>query len=768
MLASTLAVALLSSQPWTISAGGALIWGGQPYLPAGLRIEGTVAEVERAHSLGAKEVLVELPASGRGWNEVLEALEQKGMTYVVAIDSMAPMAQGVRIEPENLRITGITETRRVDLALPSGQHALIVTADRRDGSLVTTERVPITEGVLRATVTNNSGLEMVALIYPQQSSLPYVDFGQRMDRHRDSLVRTLSQIKPGPGLRGILNPLGTIPRYPAAEPQFVPTDPWFRMELESFLRRKYTTVNAALRSWMISGPTFTEFGDLARLVPLWTRSRGVGALWDPKDDSVYPVDQRRSTPWRDLWEAMALVGSQRTARITEMLQRTWNVPILQEWSGWWGPYAGSASPLSGIASGMGGATIDAQLENVSRASATLSAWRKPGLQWVTDHVLQADVPGEIVGQAARDAVSLGVRGFYAQTADPAAFGAWQTAVRSALTSASMGSRPSLVAYPEGSANPASVRMLPGGRWWVPGSGEGDRLDLGPNYAGYRYQGEGRSYFALWSTIGPVRTKIRTNDPAAAIFRTLDGTDPKPKVAKNGIIELDLTSTPLLIEGLDQAPVPVDAFDAVVADLKTFFQIGGNAIPNADQEIVRMGDNMDAFAAAPGEAMREIQRIFARVGTHMSSFLWIEAESTANHSFSEAIQVPGVSNDGVLRLRTEIPSDIAPRTAQWMVRAKVPGLHSLWIAARIPVDQLDTVVAQVGDRVLRISEPALSYYGGGFAWYRLGEFQLNQEPAELLLDVRSRRPSDLDLDAVVLTPGDFRPDAVRMPIRVPRP
>ncbi|HTQ09776.1 MAG TPA: hypothetical protein VMI31_06865, partial [Fimbriimonadaceae bacterium] len=158
-------------QPWQINANHTLIWNGTPYLPVGLRIEGTPSEVARAKSAGFNDVIVDLPANGTGWDETIKALESSGMRYLIALSSLAPMAEGVAIDPAGYRISGITQAQKLSISLPGATGALVVILNERDSSISESKLYPVMNGNLSLDVKAYGEFQQVVLIYPRMRSL---------------------------------------------------------------------------------------------------------------------------------------------------------------------------------------------------------------------------------------------------------------------------------------------------------------------------------------------------------------------------------------------------------------------------------------------------------------------------------------------------------------------------------------------------------------------------------------------------------------------
>ncbi|HEY0866032.1 MAG TPA: hypothetical protein VGE01_01565, partial [Fimbriimonas sp.] len=298
-----------ASAPWSISPSNALVWNGQPYTPVGAVIDNTAASAQRALAAGVKDVIVDAPAGGEGLAETVAGLEQGQMRYLLRVNSLAPLAPGIAVEPQSYRIMGINKARTVVVRLPNVTSALVVLAASRDGYVHSSQRVKTANGILSVDVQPKSDMDHVLLIYPVTEGLEMPDFWERLDSHRDVLLTSLRQAKPGPGFRGIVNPLGRTLFLPGKDFDFVPTSPAVQMEVAGFLENRYRNMTTAMRSWSMGGSGFSStdergqptatFADLARLVPLWNGVRGIPQLWDPKTDKLYAVDSGRSSIWKD-------------------------------------------------------------------------------------------------------------------------------------------------------------------------------------------------------------------------------------------------------------------------------------------------------------------------------------------------------------------------------------------------------------------------------------------------------------------------------------
>jgi hypothetical protein len=743
--------------PWNLNENHTLIWGGQPYLPVGLRIEGTVASISAAKAAGVSDVIVELPASGSNWKEAFAALEAAQMRYIVAIDSLAPMARGYAVEPAGYRINGIFGEKVVSVKLPGALSAYSVLVLRRDGSVIKTFRPPIENGLLQLKLQAGNELEHALLIYPEMRSLQQPDFWDALDEHRDSLLTAIKRNPPGPGFRGMLNPMGALVNLPSSSAKFVPTSSYFRFELRQFLENKYKNVNTAMRSWSMSVSGIDSFEELARCVPLWSGTRGLPLLWDPVQDQTAIVESKRSAAWNDIGEVIAMTTAKRYQRLASAVRALVDVPVVQEWAGWNPIYEGDEPPVDGVAYRTDGATPNLLLESASRAISTVSRWRKPG--WLLSSSIELPDAGSL-GPVLTDLTSVGARGWFVANAAPDLVKA--VAAASGLRDGSPATyRPIPVYFPENALNPAMPQGLGGNRWWLPTPYAGDRLDFGSRLFAYRMRGTNDNYVALWTAGEARRIKIKVAAPKSFTFRTVDGTDPDVKQTKQGI-EVTVTSTPLLISGPDEIPVPVEAQVEVNDKFMRLMSVAEDRKANTSEEAFLFRDALASFNTNPGGSYATMRLQFLKLLYKLANYSWIEAEISRPNTFSEVTPVPGCSGGNVLSLTTEIGSEVQTYEVSYNVAVRTTVEQEVWIAARIPAERRGDLKVNIGGQLMGISGEPVSLYGLGYGWYRLGTTRLAGSMVQLKIDISSPRGADLALDTIVLYPGNFRPNGVSMP------
>ncbi len=762
-----------SSVSWSINDHSTLIWDGKPYLPAGTIVDSPEA-IERATAAGLNDFVVDLPASGAGWDSVLASLNQHHCRFLLRINSLAPMSTGVAVEPQGYRFTGIKDTQTIHASLPGVQSALVVVALRRDGSITKYARVQVTDGVLNYTADAPGGLERVVLIYPITTSAQLPDYWESLDKHRDSLLQSLKRHAPGAGLRGIVDPFGRSVVLPGKELRFVPTSSYFRDELRTYLVDNYKSLETAQRTWALASNDLKDFDTMARLVPLWSGTRGVSQLWDPATDHLYGCDNRRSKIWSDITTVVESAGARRYLRIVKDLHDAVDVPVVQQWAGWAAAYESQAPTLDGIGMRTVGTAPSTVFDTAGRAASSMLRWKRAGWFPATEVDLGPGAEASQVSGVLEDVTSLGARGVFVRAESPTLLKAIAAAGASAADPSLADTSPRAIFFPENALNPAQIQHLPGGAWWLPSPTDGDRVDLGTLYSAYRYTQDGKKTFAI-AALKPGRVKLLMAQPNLAKVTTLDGTNPMPRIEKTGL-EIEMGQTPVLITGTDEIPVPEEAYKETGL---RFFQLSSTLEKlhqEAPEELYAFQEAYGQFKFNPGAAFVKMRAAYRSLSSKMGRYTWIEAENCRDHNFSEIDSSPACSGGSALALRTQLPPGPSGYYANFIVPVKSVSDQEVWISARIPADRRGDIqvivggqtdqqgneVSTIGGQTLSINTEPISLYGNGFGWYKLGVTRLAGANSSIKILVNGDTPSDLAIDVVLLAPSPFKPNGIDQP------
>ena len=750
---------------WRIDDHHTLVWGDARYTPVGARVDGTVADIDAANAAGIKDLLIDLPATG-DWETAVAAAEKNGQRYLIRVSSLGAGAPGVAVDPAAYRIAGVTGSRHLDYALPGSSRALVVVALQSDPRTVLSTSTAATEGGrLLADTKVNKGLQNVVLLYPQTERLALADLWEGFDAQRDALLARLRRTGFGPGLRGIVNPLGRT-TMPGREAHGVPISASFQEELAAVLERKHNTVANAMTAWSLSASSLstsvsagvgskatarTTFADLARLVPLWADGRGVSMLWDPSRDKTFACDFNRSRAWEDIEEAIQTTAARRLQRLCGAIRRVVDVPVVQEWSGWAGITEQREPPFDGVAARVVGNAPSELLDSASRAVSTAARWTTRGWLLATE----VSVPLKSLPASLDDLANIGMRAAFVDGApkDVAALAAQRAATPPVDTSVDP------LFFPENAANPAAVQRLPGGRIWLPTPEDGNRLDLGDQFYGYRIATPKGNRVVMWART-PGRYLLRMMRPLVTTVTSMDGTDPAPKAVKNGLL-VDIGQFPVVIDGSEELPVPDLAIKETIDAFGRLTEVANAGRRVGTDEIYAFTQAASAVDLNPGGSFTTMRGQLRRFASYLSPLTWVEAEAPTDTTFSEFAPMPGASGDKALVLRASLPSEDG-YGANYAVKTRNSDEVDLWVAARLSPERRREIEVTIGGVTLVPSEPPVSSYGDGFAWYRLGKTRLSVGVANVSLRMRSEPGAEAAIDAIVFAPAGWRPNGVSYP------
>jgi hypothetical protein len=756
---------------WSINEHQTLIWAGQPYIPYGIRIEGTVQAVNAAKAAGITDVIVDLPANGSGWEPVFAALNAANMRFLLRVDSLAPMAHGFAVEPQSYRISGITKTTELSMDIPGASSAFVILATKGDGNVVSSGRVPVVNGKITYTAAVGPQIEHIFLVYPETTSIEQEDFWEELDTERDELLGALKKHAPGPGLRGIVNPLGKSLVGSPRETKFVPNSTYFRMEFAKYLEDRYKSVEGVMKAWSMGASTLTQtdenkrwiatFEHVSHLVPLWSGTRGISAMLDPDTNAIFLCDNKLSQVWKDISDVVNMAETRRFSRLVPAIRSVTNVPIIQDWVGWATPYETPDPVIDGIGMRAIGTGQSSLADSGSRATSSILRWSTKGWLVATDVDLGSapDATSQLAN-VLEDVGSMGAKGIFLHTDSPALIKVLIAEGKQHLSDPNtIGYSPLPVYFPENAYNPAVPQRLPGDHWWLPSPSDGNRIDLGSLFYAYRSSLNGGT-FALWTKI-PARYRLAMVNPKTARFLTLDGSDPMPKYVKGGV-EIALTQVPLIISGTQEVPVPEAALLETVHNFELMVQLSQKAKRDLGEEEMYFNDAARGFERNPGGSFEQMRRQYWRLGAKLETYTWLEAERFTDSNFSQVLATPGCSAGASLSLQTTVPPGPDGYFAEYNFSVKTKQDQDVWISAKIPQERRKEVSVLIGGQSLRVSGEPLSIYANGFGWYKLGSTRLGGNVSKLRLKVDSAGASEIAIDAIILTPTTFTPNGITPP------
>jgi hypothetical protein len=760
-----------SQATWQINSHSTLLWDGTPYIPIGLDVDGDPKDIATAKTAGFTDVLVDLPVSDDRWQPALDALASANLHYLIRINSLTPMAHGIAVDPASYRVSDLTTKKDLNIAIPDAAEALVVIADKRDGSIISFSKLPVTNGFLKFQADPGPAESAVVLIYPQTVSLEQPDYWEGLDDYRDQLLSSLKRHAPGPGLRGIVNPLGQNLSLPGKDLRFIPTSPAFKEEFAAFLDARYRNVVSALQAWSLrsdivsatevgeSKDAYHTFAELTSLVPLWSGSRGVAYLWDTNRNQVYSCEKANSAIWKDYADAISDAETRRFLRIVSAIKDLANVPVIQEWADWAPPYETPQPTVDGIGMKAVGSSPNLILATAARSASSMLRWPTPG--WLTATRIDLDTADAApqVGGVLDDLFSLGARGVFVKTQNADVIKALSAEAARRRSDVSLATYSlQAIFYPENASNPAVTQRLPGGKWWLPCPADGNRIDYGDGYFGYRMDDRTGPKVVIW-TNKPGRVLLHMKEGLKAAFQSCDGTPVLPKASKEGV-EIDLGENPVVITGIDEIPVPDPAFQAASATIAALMADAKDKHISFQEEQMAITDAYKGFDRNPGGSFLEVRQLVHQIASEIGDFSWIEAERAIDNNFSEVLDTPACSGEAALALHASIDTDDA-YYADYGFEVHSQTDQQVWLAAKIPPEQRPYVNIRLGSQTFPVSGEPIGLYANGYGWYKLGVTRLIQQDAKLRITVTGPSP-DLAIDAIAITPLNFRPDGVEQP------
>lgn len=761
---SLLAAGALSSQSpsWEVSAQNSLTVQGRPYIPVGLRIDGSLRSIREAEEAGVMDVLVEMPLVGRDWKETIAALESRGMRYMVTVSTPAPTAETIAVEPESYRLPGLIGTVKLNLNLPEVKRAYAVLASESTGTVRWEGMLESVAGKITYETDRDLVANHVLILYPLTQSSEVPDFWEQFDLFRDRLLQNLRENPFGPGYRGMVNPFGQVTAFMPAQAQFIPASPFFRMELQAYLKQKYGSLQTATTAWGVSVSGIQSIDDLAHVTPMWSESRGIPRALDWKRGDSMTVEVDNSAMWSDYRQVMFSSAVRRYKRLAESVRQLTNGPVVQDWYGWAGPYENAEVGLDGVGYQTAATSLITTLDAAARPLSTILRADRPQVLLATNLTLQTEESSPKVNTIVDATRRIGVRGWYFQAQTPEQKTEVGQIARLLATDESLPlQKPRALFFPEAALNPAVIAEVTPGVWWLPAPGAGRFLDFGEGVEGYQYEEPGQRFIALWSVGDPRIVKFRMTDPQTVQFQPVDGTILDIRRRRNEV-EFNLPVRPVIIPNPAEIPVPMASYEITTAMVDSLLLRFGSRIDVAGTARYEVNLAINAFQRNPGAAFLDIRRQWRELLVKAAPYAWAEAENVQENTFSAAKEVPGASAGRVLLLNAYLSRPDAEHFALFTLNQGIAGAHDVWVAGHIPPSFLPHVRLKVGEAEYPVEPTKLSFYGAGLGWYKVGQIELTGQQDEIRLVCPPGLPGTLMIDALVASPTPFTPNGSHPP------
>jgi hypothetical protein len=753
VVANCLIAFLSLASNWSVGNQLQLNWGGTDYVPVGLQVEANSKLIPDAISAGIKDFNIEVSAS-TPWKDIVSKMGTS--RYFLTVNSSLPSARGTIVQPQYYRINNVQNPQKISAKLPGASKALVIVVLARDGTVISSKITDVVSGVLATEVKAMSDTQQVVLIYPIGESLEMEDLWERLDERRDQVLRQVRVMGSQPGLRGIINPLGTTPFLTNQDNGFIPSSPVFQAEFADYLGEKYRNVVSMTQAWNLLASDIESFQEASQLIPLWNGSRGVKGLYSFKRNTILQVENtKKSAFWNDVSASISKTRVRRVHRIIRSIRKACTVPVMQEWAGWSWFFENPENELSGLSVHLNKFTPSGLLTSISGAMSSNLRGRNPGPVFAVDVPYSADLDQQGVLD---DMNSFGVRGLFVRSQKPDDL--------PKIAKMSLGKpdiRPSALYFPVNASNPAFVQKLPGNQLWLPSPVDGNRIDFGPDISGYSMSDGTETSYVMW-TNGPRTTMdFLLVNPTTVTVKGYGAIPPVVTTTKTGL-KIEFDHSPIVIKGASSFPVPVLEMIRLDREITNLFAVAAGQRRDTTTETIDYRNFHELSSTAPNRAYSLAKKVQKSLSGTLTGVVWAEFESSNNHLFSEITNDAGCSNGACLTLRTPLAEATGMIYAKLGLPQRSTGTMDLWIAARIP-NQADksSIRVKVGGQLMTLAGPPMSPYGSGFAWYQCGSTRLPTARTELTIELTGSTSTDISLDCLALSPVPFQPQNTLIPM-----
>jgi hypothetical protein len=789
----------------------------------------------------AGDVLIEMPivdpvnapAASVALQRIVNYLDSQKIRYGVDLGKHADVPYAAVLDcPAIYRIpapnSGQVAYFRHIPGVVGGHYALVAGSD---GSFISSGDATVSDnGELKVALgTAQGGEGTVLLCYPKcmleqsepnRAQIPDVWAGS--DDLRDNLLIMLRGVHFGPGLRFFVDPLGDnmdVDRL--REVGIIPDSDAFRQQFKAWLDHKYSDSVAQLNiSWNSRNQDIPDFDTAANSFPLWFQARGISVIFDPATSKEYDVTVGGSKLWGDIEEFETDSLRTEMNKIAAVLKSTVaNVPVIYRWTG-----PNSVYKNTSEGDGYDGfiVTTSAHGDEIASAAAgyalsTVSGTKR--LQWLIGGIDPSTATSSSAGLEQGDQKSTG----YSRqdlTDDREAFGSlgifgyllgdvptgselhsvaksmpqvldWCAADAQNMSIAAQDSQdnqPDILFYPADAGLPhASIRRLSTGIWWLPSDSEGQRVDLGPDIEGYRSVGsDGKPQYVVYALDKPVVMSLPL-DKTARPLAFLAGGEPIRWAVKKDVFSITLTSTPVVITGLADMPLPLGAVDAQFKVVNALLDRGkASNVPMTvfEQRVFYLKNTVDSDEGQTRPVYNMVSALAAEMRLALSSYVWIEGEDTSQENFDGAIASPGSSGGAFLWLDEATPpsaSDTYEASYDFSLAAE--GDYDIWMsvapgapgskatsAFSLGVDQNAALSAST-ETATGMPYGSLAYAGPAwqtakFVWIKAGHAHMDSGGHTLHVIVNGVAPKTnrytLGIDCFCVTLGSFKPDGIVKP------
>ncbi len=762
-LALVSAIAISQTETWNVTEFNCLTSNGLPYVPVGVNIPPTLAAIQEASQAGITDVIVNLSANQPDWKPIVNSLESAGLRYFISVSDPSPVSSTVAIEPESYRMPDLMGNVDIRLRINKCKGAFAILAGQDGGSMRWSGYIPATDGTINFKYAGDLLVPHVLVLYPELETSTIPDFWEAFDLHRDRLLTRIKSAGLGPGYQGLIDPFGQTAEFMTPNCQSIPDSDFFRMELEAFLQQKYSNVSIAGSAWGLSVSRIQNLAELTQIVPLWSEFRGVESAWNRKNNELINIDRSRTVMWEDLRTVMFSSATRRYQRLAKNIREITGKSVIQTWGGWGGPYENNGIQLEGVGFQSNPKFLFDFTDASARPISSARRSSRPVATIATKITLSTEENAPKVNELVASSQIMGVRGWFFRTTTKEQLDQVVQISKLLRSDKSISeAMPAVLYYPEAAQNPAVITQVSPGMWWLPAPGSGTLLDFGEGIEGYQYSDPKQTLIAVWATNIPTTVKFRASNPKSLIFESTDGTELQTRLRKNEL-EILVPTRPIIIKNPEEVPVPFSTFELTSAMIEALVARYGSQIDIAGTAHFEAVNTIRSFERSPGDAFFTLRKQWRDLATAAAPYNWIEAERSPANTFSTIKTIPGASENKVLALSAKVFRNDAEHYASFNLKRNESTNDDVWISGHIPAAIAPFVRVHIGDKAFELPPAEYSYYGAGLAWYHVGRFDIPAGDSQLKITCPPGFNEPLLLDAIVVSPTDFKPVGSRQPM-----
>jgi hypothetical protein len=603
--------------PWHVNAAHTLIWGGQPWIPAGgifqsryltgphtdANFAADQGDLQKLKQHGIHAIILvttedlvpisDLPTANL--QRFLNYLDQQGFQYGLTVSSFPrDPVEATVVNPGIYRVSspqpGSVYTFGNLPGLIGGTYYLVSAAD---GSVIATGDANVIDAQTASVTLKSSqgGPGTVLLLYPKRLFLPtslegthLPDIWARADAYRDSLLLYFGGIKFGTGMRFFLDPIvDAVGYYGDEDAGAIPDSSAYQFAFNAWLQDHYDKSLAKLNSsWGVRNQDVFDFAAAARSIPLWYQSRGVQLLVDPASHKSFQVIAASSQYWEDVRQFRIDSLQNVMAQLAFSLKNgIADVPVVYRWTRPSKLYVGKGSDQ-----GYDGLLVSTSEHGKTLASnaagwALADAEESSASTWLIGELTANPIAGgrgypSSAALATDSSVlrSLAVKGYFIDNFLRLPESDWtETSLLDApeeqldwihsddLSTQKQASTistfvPNILFYPINlKLASVGVRQFDDGTWWLPSYRDGESVDIGPGLDCYTLtQPSGGTSLVLWSPDGSA-TSASFNLPKKT---SVSATSPDNTLVTisltKGVYTIPTSKSPILVHGVSTLPL----------------------------------------------------------------------------------------------------------------------------------------------------------------------------------------------------------------------